>query len=234
MKTIATPTLTVFGARLNLRLTVCVLAAAAFTGIATVAQANIVYVDPPDIPIPNSVSNGIYLNLVTGETFRSSQQNPLQLNTDVYGGGVNGAIVFATPSDPGIGAVCDPAVTDYSSVLALVTGTTIGPASYLRGGQLSAPNYYVGGTEYLGLSFFNEATGVINYGWVRVATTAPDAAAGTRGLPAFFIDYAYENTGAPIQAGAVPEPATTTAMLGLGALTLGTTGLRRWRRQAAR
>ena len=217
MKATAIPISTTFGSPLRLKLAACALAAAAaIAGLATNARASIVYVDPPDIAIPNSASDGIYLNVVTGETFRPEDQNPAQLDCDLYGGGVNGAIVFATPSSPGVGAVCDPAITAYRSVLALAAGTTIGPSSYLGKGQLSAPNYYVGGTEYLGLSFLNEATGAINYGWVRVSTTAPNADASTRGLPAFFIDYAYENTGAPILAGAVPEPSAW-AMITVGA-----------------
>lgn len=223
MKATTIPVLTTLGARLSLKLAVCTLAAAAaITGMATNARAEIVYVNPSDISIPNSASNGIYINIVTGETFRPIDQNPDQFDSDLYGGGVNGSIVFATPFNPGTGAVCDPAITDYRSVLALAAGTTIGPSSYLGRGQLNAPNYYVQGTEYLGLGFLNEATNTINYGWVRISTTAPNADTGTRGLPAYILDYAYENTGAPILAGAVPEPSTWALMtLGAGLLAFG-------------
>ena len=41
-------------------------------------------------------------------------------------------------------------------------------------------------------------------------------------------DWAYDDTGAVLPAGVVPEPASTG--MGLGALALGAAGLRRWRK----
>ena len=45
-------------------------------------------------------------------------------------------------------------------------------------------------------------------------------------------DWAYDDTGAVLPAGVVPEPASTG--MGLGALALGAAGLRRWRKTRQR
>jgi hypothetical protein len=49
------------------------------------------------------------------------------------------------------------------------------------------------------------------------------------GLDTVLVDMAYDDTGAFIQAGASPEPATFIPT-GFAALALGTTGIRRWRK----
>ena len=79
------------------------------------------------------------------------------------------------------------------------------------------------------IEFTNDTTGSTNYGWVELAT-----ASTTGFFPATIVGYGYENTGAPITVGQVasapvPEP-TTTAALGLGVLSLGAAGVRRWRK----
>ena len=90
-------------------------------------------------------------------------------------------------------------------------------------------NYRAGETGgYLGVHFLNETTGVVNYGWVQLSTTAGTTPA--QGFPATILGYAFDNTGAGILAGQIPEPGTS-AMLSLGAFALGATGVRRWRQR---
>jgi hypothetical protein len=68
----------------------------------------------------------------------------------------------------------------------------------------------------------------MRYGWVELslANSADDNA----GYPDLTIEgYAWDTTGAKLASGQVPEPSTT-ALLALGALTLGAKGLRSWRK----
>ena len=48
-------------------------------------------------------------------------------------------------------------------------------------------------------------------------------------MDTILVDMAYEDSGATIQAGAIPEPGTAIPT-GLAALALGATGIRRWRK----
>ena len=76
---------------------------------------------------------------------------------------------------------------------------------------------------------FKDSTQVgspLRYGWIDVSLSNP-ASGGGPDLTIF--SYAYENTGATLATGQVPEP-TPVALLALGALTLGARGLRSWRR----
>ena len=118
------------------------------------------------------------------------------------------------------------AATTSGPYLVLGIGSVIGPGSTFSQNANGANNetaaYQAGVNGYLGLSFLNETTNATNYGYLHLQTT------GATGFPARILDYAYENTGAAITV--VPEP-TTTATLGLGALTLGAAGVRRWRRR---
>jgi hypothetical protein len=77
--------------------------------------------------------------------------------------------------------------------------------------------------QYYAFRFTN---GVVPlYGWVEVGLNV----GGGNGPSLTVYGYAYDNTGAQIAMGAVPEP-DSTALLALGALTLGAKGLRHWRR----
>ena len=66
----------------------------------------------------------------------------------------------------------------------------------------------------------------LRYGWIDVSLSNPVTGGGPD-LTIF--GYAYDNTGATLATGQVPEP-TSATLLALGALTLGAKGLRSWRR----
>lgn len=80
--------------------------------------------------------------------------------------------------------------------------------------------------EYLSFSFRDTDQGNAQfYGWVEISlsnSTSTDPNVTLYG-------YAYDNTGAQIATGEVPEPSSA-ALLALGALTFGAKGLRSWRR----
>jgi hypothetical protein len=71
-----------------------------------------------------------------------------------------------------------------------------------------------GNPQYLGVRFKVNDAGDDRYGWVGVDFTNADDLTGV------VTGYAYDDTGAPIEAGAVPEPASGLALLALGAAGL--------------
>lgn len=83
------------------------------------------------------------------------------------------------------------------------------------GGLLYGGFTNLAGTEargFLGVRFL--IGGQMKYGWIDVGVRPATTAAGSGGI--FFYGAAYESSGGPIAAGAIPEPGTL-AMLALGA-----------------
>ena len=199
---------------LSTQLAAYAVGAVAVTGVAaTTSNAAVIFVDPPDIAVPQN-STGIYIDLATGITSTTGSFTGYDVN--FYG---STTLTFFKPSTTSfIGA------TTTTAPLALPTGTPITAASIYTTSSAST-NFQVTGTEILGVRFNNTTTGATNYGWIELSTTA------TTGYPAAITRYAFENTGLGILAGTqiavVPEPGTVAAVgLGLGAL-----GLRAWRRR---
>jgi hypothetical protein len=201
-----------------------VAALSAFAGLMAAAlpsHAVTVYSGPVSIAIPDT-AQGLYLNVVTGVTnttgsFAGYDINPYSAAAGLFSlWGPTANTWFNTA-----GVVAGP--------YPLAAGTSISgaAAAFFRPGggtdigtqvTLNAPNLF-------GFRFINEAAAnQVQFGWVEITF---GATAATRSITG----YAYENSGAAILAGAVPEPGTY-AMLLAGLATVGGIAARR-RKDAA-
>ena len=201
-------------------------AALAAPALAPDAGAAIIYSGPINLNIPTTTS-GIYLNLVTGVSNTAPASAP-GWDFNPWGTGS----LFLYGAGTGNGALDNLAGGSSATLIDnLPLGTSIsGTSAY---GNFAAET--TGATlfnlnssaNYVGIRFTNEATGATNYGWAQLSISASYIS-----QPRTIVGYAYDDTGAAIAAGAVPEP-TTNAALGLGALALGAMGVRRWRKAKA-
>ncbi|SRR5258706_5378952 len=93
-------------------------------------------------------------------------------------------------------------------------------------GNVRKPNSFI--HLYLPFKFGNgPAPGnTVFYGWIDASLSNPLSGSSP---DVTIFSYAFDNTGAPIPMGAIPEPAPI-GLLALGALTFGAKGLRAWRR----
>lgn len=185
---------------------------AGLVGDASMASADIVYSGPVNINVTND-TDGIYFNVVTGDVSGWPPAAGWDLNP--YSAGTNtfnlwGPTVNTWFNSAGV-------VSDLPGYV-LAAGTQISgdaATNFFRPGgannvgtavTLNAPNLF-------GFRFVNESMGnQEQFGWVEI--TFGDNS-GSRAITA----YAYENSGAGIAAGAVPEP-TSLSVLALGALGL--------------
>jgi hypothetical protein len=79
--------------------------------------------------------------------------------------------------------------TDFA---VLESGDTVGPDSLLSAASISMDNWFAGSDGYVGVAFYNEGTGMVNYGYIHMTTTSPE------GFPAQVLDYGYNTVGDPI------------------------------------
>jgi hypothetical protein len=183
-------------------------AVAAFVA-ASPAEAVVVYTDLSASPlvIPNNI-DGVYINIVTGVTGTSG--------LDVSGWDINpynngaGLTFYGSASPAGILASGTPGTG--AQAVALAPGAVIGAGGQFNQFQTRGAAFQVTGQEYLGFKFLNESTGVYNYGWALISTSASSGV--NLGFPASILGYAYENSGGSITIPSVPEPSTY-AMFGL-------------------
>jgi hypothetical protein len=199
--------------RLDAHFIACAAAAgAAVVGTAQTAEAGIVWSGAVNLPIALT-TNGLYLNVVNGAINEPG---------NTTGGSVPGWDInpYGSTSLIMFNAVAPANPTYVMGNIA--PGTPISGASVFGSGTVTngAPYNLNSSNNLFGFRFVNESAGnQLQYGWFRVALGASTSTAGRA-----VVEYAYENTGQPINAGAVPAPGSL-ALLALGAV--GLTGRRR-------
>ncbi len=153
---------------------------------------------------------GLYINLVTKATGRTASSVP-GWHINFYGeastspGAPPVLAVTITSKTPANTAGSSGVVSSQASTstvcgscqyVALTTGALLGPSSIWYAGNGSA--YLFGnlrqypGVKTIGLRFFNETTGALNYGYLTIKIESSD------GYPATVLGWAYENSGGPI------------------------------------
>jgi hypothetical protein len=193
------------------------------------ADASIVWSGPVSINIPSTTA-GIYLNVVTG-VFGTAPAlvagwdvNPFSSTT----------MSFFAPANVQHGFIDEfPGGNSLTLVDNLANGTLISAATQATVWTTNGAIETAGTTAFnlsssnniAGFRFLNETTGIVNFGWMRVSL-----ASTANGQPRAIVEYAYENTGAAIGAGVVPEPSTYALF---GVVAAGAAGLRAWRRRKA-
>jgi hypothetical protein len=190
----------------------------------SVADATIVWSGPVAITIPSTTA-GVYLNVVTGVNNVSPGAVP---GWDVNPWSSTSLNTFTpTPSPGGLGSYVGTGTTYFN----LAFGTAISAASTYGS---TGTNTVAAGTplnlnssnNLIGFRFINEAAGgATMYGWMRISLTSSASS-----QPRLIVEYAYEDTGGPILAGAIPEPSTVALF---GVMAAGALGVRAWRKRKA-
>lgn len=195
----------------------------ACAGIATNADASITFINLGNEVLidPDPVSN-----IPTTRVFDLNNDGQLDIQFAQLIVGANGGAFVQSPAGASLGVI-GLAVSSFYYPGRLAAGALIGPGQPFIGltgvvGSLAAgtgyPNsQWTGNTSpgFLGIQF--QAGGTTLYGWVQIAVAANT---GTAPRALTLINAAFETSGGPITAGAVPEPATTVGLLALGAAGL--------------
>lgn len=189
------------------------------------ADADIIYSGIINLNIPTT-EEGIYLNLVTGV---SATNFAGASGWDINPWGA-GSPQFSVWTDTNLNAGVIQNITGGASATSpdnIPLGTLIdGSWSFVALGlfETSGPTALsLNSTEnYIGFRFFNESTSAINFGWAKFSLSGSLLA-----QPRTLVSYAYENTGAGINAGAIPEPSSLSV---LGLMAAGSFAVRRWRK----
>jgi hypothetical protein len=200
--------------------------AAAVVGIGATnenADAAIIYSGVQNLAVPNS-NFGLYVNLAT---FAVDNTAPLDAapgwDFNPYVGQTSGRFrFFTTPSSD---LVFGGTLAGEENAAKLASGASIGPASTFTtvGSPLLATpdnaggawdGASAGGTDFVGVRFTEGGVngGSTVYGWMRINKPAG-------GVGATIVDWAFDDAGGSINAGAVPEPASL-SLLAMGAIGL--------------
>jgi hypothetical protein len=197
------------------------LAGAAMLPAAAPSHAVVVYGAVVSLAVPVS-TKGLYLNVVTGaNNLPTSTGGSTVPGWDINIYSTNG-LGFFNPSTPAGGAYV---VSSGPTIANLTAGTSIGGGSSFSSAGASnvSQSNLNSSTNIFGFRFTNEADGVTDDGWGRISLLAAPNTAGRT-----LVEYACVNVaGAPILAGAVPEPGTGRHAQGCG---LQAASLRRHRR----
>lgn len=200
--------------KLNAWLRISAVAVAATALLADANAAIISFTNPT--PVPNTF-DGLYLNVLTGGkgTIESAVAG---WDIDPYNFNHNLAFWWNHANADSYGGVAASAEAPY---LDLAPGSVIsaGSAFSVSPNSTAAVPFQAAGSHVLGFRFFNEETGVVNYGYMTLSSS------GDNGFPLAIQNWSIDNTGAAIVVRAIPEPSTA-ALLTLGALAVGGVKLR--------
>lgn len=202
--------------RLNKHFVSCSAAAAgvaSFFGGGAPADAAIVYSGLQDIPIHLlSVDGGVYINVEPPYNFVQAANLPNGWDLNPY---KSGQAIYVAGNTKFVGT---------GSAVNLGFDTMIDASQTFGPGASGPVDIPVGTTGYIGFRFDPETVAGAQtwYGWARMSIGDNVAADGA------VIDWAYDDSGAGIKAGAVPEPSS------LAALALGAVGLLTLRQRRAR
>ncbi len=177
------------------------------------AEGAIVYSGVQNIALP-ATSSGLFLNVETGAFASGSSPAPTGWDVNVWGTATNSISFFSGGS--GTVFMRAPGVTSGTNVANLALGTVIGSA----GSFATSPNasfatnvngrWNYGTANIYGFRFVSGLGGT-KYGWMRIAVGAD---ATSRAI----VDWAYEDSGGSIPAGAaaiIPGPGAV-ALFALG------------------
>lgn len=172
------------------------------------ADAAIIYSGVVNIPIPDNI-DGVYIDVDSGATGTLGASTP---GWDLNPYNAGRTFFNGTGSSAGVGAA-GTVLTNFAPGALIDAGSTFVKLNF--GSAASMANFPVGGTGMVGFR-----TDAGSFGWLRF-TSAPAGSAGK------IVDYAYEDGGTGILAGAgaIPEPGS------MGLFALGAVGLASWRRR---
>lgn len=163
----------------------------------TLPVGNVVYSGPLNWPVPADL-DGIAIDLVTGAHGPWNAASIADINLysakEATGASLHVYWYADLVTQAAVGGLIDVTTTGGVHFSVLQRGARIGPQGTIWYAPNSGPldNWLPGATGYLGLVFFNEQTGQLNYGYVHL-----QAGSGA-GFPATVLDYAYDRSGAEI------------------------------------
>lgn len=179
--------------------------------------AQIIYSGILDIEIPKSF-DGLYVDIDGMATGNTEATVPgWDVNLFLGGAGVFTNSTFRAVSAPAGGDLAANLNMGISDSVGSGLGLDFSTDNTITGSAFHLGNgvgQFLSGTEgYLGFEL--DTAGGARYGWMRVTFTNDMSAEGPAGT---LHDYAYDSTGATMDVGVVPEPATYAALLGLFSL----------------
>jgi PEP-CTERM motif len=206
--------------RLDRYVLACSATAAGAAGLTATQQADgaIVYSGVKNLPVLVS-GGGLYFDVEPPFT-SAEEPRPAGWEINPYVGGSKLYVVEDNDPDHAAGGIGTMVVIVGGNAANLPVGTQINVTSAFSAtgfyGGVEIPN---GQTGYIGFKFDPDSVAGQQsfYGWFLMSVDSSNGGTVT--------SWAYENTGAGIAAGAIPEPGSL-AMLAMGAV-----GLSRWRRR---
>lgn len=206
-----------------------VAAAVGISGTGATAEAGVVYSGLQNVHVPGDTSGGIYINLATSVV----DPNPANVpgwDVNPYVGQVSGRFRFFNAT--GTSEVSGGTLAGEENIAKLAIGTLIDSSStYTTDGfpLLATPNnagaIWDGASsgDFLGVQFTEAGINGGNplFGWMRISKLAGTPPLGEpNSTHITIVDWAYEDSGGGILAGAgIPEPSSL-SLLAMGAVGL--------------